>query len=237
MPDDQVSRLGTKLEEVGVGEQAVTFQVDEDGVRRHGRISVRALEVDWRPVIGWRVVHGHPPAQRLVRRVLRVAAPGEGVDRPILIILVPLEALVRVNHQQVGRQPQLVGAGNVRESRGERGVVHELGEAGVGRPDRPLDVVVQPRRHAGHRPDVRVGHLPFGDASQVGKPLLGEQAGDEDGAVLEQLRALGVGHREGRRLAARLRAGGQRNYRLLQPVLELPWRYVNIPLHAGNTGA
>eukprot|EP00966_Prymnesium_polylepis_P181947 4214748-Prymnesium_polylepis.1 len=74
----------------------------------------------------------------------------------------PLEALVRVHHEQVGGKSQLLGVDAASERRRDGTVVQQLSERAVGRPHRPLDVIVQPRRHARDRPEVRVPHLPVG---------------------------------------------------------------------------
>mmetsp|Transcript_5015 Transcript_5015/g.12784 ORF Transcript_5015/g.12784 Transcript_5015/m.12784 type:complete len:214 (+) Transcript_5015:653-1294(+) len=197
MPHDQIACLGAKLKQLRVIKQAIFLQVDEDRIIRDLRVLVRALEVDWSSMVWGSVVHCHPPAQRrqlFVRAALRCA---EGVDRAVLVVLVPLESFVGVHHQQIRGEAQFLGIGQPRKRTRQRRVVQEVGERIVGSPDGALNVVIQPRSHARDRPEVGVFNLPVCGTPQILQPLGREKARDVHRAVLQKSAALLLGDLEG----------------------------------------
>ena len=132
-----------------------------------------AFEVHRRAVVGGGLVHGDPEPYPLVGR-----------DRPVLVVLVPLEPLVRVDHEQVGRYAHLRRAAALGEDVAHGGVVVEVGETPVRLPYVPLDVIVQAGGRAGEGPEVGVGHLVRRGAPEVLDPIGVEDALDQHDAVL-----------------------------------------------------
>mmetsp|Transcript_15743 Transcript_15743/g.36275 ORF Transcript_15743/g.36275 Transcript_15743/m.36275 type:complete len:214 (-) Transcript_15743:285-926(-) len=140
------------------------------------------------PVVGGGIVHRDPEAKSVQ---LSPVAAREGA---VLVVLVPLEALVGVHHQQVRADPHLVmppgvplgepaAPRHLPEDRGDGGVVQELGKAFIRRPGRTLNIVVKARNNPRHRPDVRVLDLPLGDVTQILDPVRLEHPLDVHHAV------------------------------------------------------
>ncbi len=171
------------------GEDAVGLHVDEDDVAIDELVHLRALEVDGRAEVGARVVDGDPVAERVE---LRRAAAGR--ERAVLLVLVPLEALVGVDEEEVGGDADLVAAaavavgepaagGELPQRGGDWAIVQEVGEARVGAPGAALDVVVEVGDDAGESENVGVGDLPVDDAAKIVDPRLVENSLHEDHTV------------------------------------------------------
>mmetsp|Transcript_6669 Transcript_6669/g.16095 ORF Transcript_6669/g.16095 Transcript_6669/m.16095 type:complete len:314 (-) Transcript_6669:568-1509(-) len=171
VPDNHVARLGAELHHIfGVLGEVALVERHKDLVLAHKLVQVALAEVDGGAVVGGGVVHRDPEPEGIE---LPAVAAGEGA---ILVVLVPLEPLVGVDHQEVRGDADLVlplgvtvgkppAPRKLPEHRRDGRVVEKLCEAVVCGPGRTLDIVVQSRHHPGDGPDVGVGDLPFGDVT------------------------------------------------------------------------
>lgn len=136
---------------------------------------MRALQVDGRSVIGGRFVHGDPEANAIVGR-----------DWSVLIVLMPFEALVGIDHEQVGTDANLVRFAALRENVSDGRVVVKIGKGAIRLPNVALDVVVQFRGGSGKGPKVGILHLVGSGRPQVFDPLGVEYTSHEYHAILLQ---------------------------------------------------
>mmetsp|Transcript_30519 Transcript_30519/g.90546 ORF Transcript_30519/g.90546 Transcript_30519/m.90546 type:complete len:693 (-) Transcript_30519:83-2161(-) len=209
VPDDQVARLRDVLGLLREGEEVAVVEVDEDRGVADRLVSVRAADVLRRAVVVLAaLVHGDPPAHGV----------GE-VDRAVLVVLVPAEALVGVDEQHVRRAAHLIGAAELCQAVAERGVVEEVAEAVVRHPHVALDVVVEAAHAPDEGPDVRVLDLELRDRAQEAHPGL-HGALDHDHAVLLVHADLLLGELQALAHLARHDARGERHVRVLHPRLE-----------------
>eukprot|EP00968_Pinguiococcus_pyrenoidosus_P018795 scaffold1954_cov268-Pinguiococcus_pyrenoidosus.AAC.232 len=186
--------------------QSLGVDIHEDGHVIDHLVVVGALEVHGRSVVLRRVVHGDPKADAVLE-----------VDRPVLVVLVPLEAAVGVDHEQIGGDANGLRPAQLRQDAAHGAVVEEAGEAHVGLPHVALDVVVELGRRAGEAPDMRVLHLVHGASPEVLQPLRAQHARNVDHAVpLERLDHR-VRHGEKLRRIRGRNALGQRNLGVLEP--------------------
>mmetsp|Transcript_6784 Transcript_6784/g.15793 ORF Transcript_6784/g.15793 Transcript_6784/m.15793 type:complete len:334 (-) Transcript_6784:412-1413(-) len=192
VPDEHVASLGPELDHVVLVLRKVSV------LKRHKHlvlsdvlVLVRAAQVDGSPVLRRGVVHGDPEAEGVE------GAAVSRRQRAVLVVLVPLEALVGVDHEEVCRDADLVLASLVtlREPPALRSltqhgcdgrVVEEVGEPIVGRPCGSLDVVIEARGDARDSPDVRVLDLPLRVRAKVVDPLLRQHVRNVHNAVLTQ---------------------------------------------------
>ena len=174
MPDEHVAGHGAELQElVLVVLEALLLDVDKDGPLVDDVVAVRSLEVDGRAVLGGSFVHGNPEADSVLPR-----------DGAVLVVLVPLEALVGVDHEKVGGDADLVGPAALAQDVAHGGVVVEVGEGLVGLPYVALDVVIELGGRPGEGPEVGVVDLVAGGVAQVLDPLGVEHALDVNDSVL-----------------------------------------------------
>mmetsp|Transcript_79129 Transcript_79129/g.223732 ORF Transcript_79129/g.223732 Transcript_79129/m.223732 type:complete len:237 (+) Transcript_79129:325-1035(+) len=91
VPDDEVAGLRHVLGAALEAREVTVLEVHEDRLLAHRPVPVRTQQVLRRPeVVLAALVHGHPPADRV-----------REVDWPVLVVLVPAEALVRIYQQHV----------------------------------------------------------------------------------------------------------------------------------------
>jgi len=178
MPDEHIPRHSPELQQLFlVVLKTLGLDVHEHGIGVHSRVAMRRLEVHGGTVGSGSFVHGDPKSDPLLRG-----------DRTILIILMPFEALVGVDHEEIGRDADFVGPACLCEYVSHGRVVVKVGEAFVCLPYVTLDVVIQLGGSAGEGPEVGVGDLVARGGSEVFDPLRVEDALDVDDAVsLERL--------------------------------------------------
>mmetsp|Transcript_19579 Transcript_19579/g.36435 ORF Transcript_19579/g.36435 Transcript_19579/m.36435 type:complete len:205 (-) Transcript_19579:305-919(-) len=145
--------------------QALHLNVDEDSLGGDYVVVVATGEVDGGPVVSGRGVHRDPEAEALL-----------GDDGPVLVVLVPLETLVRVDHEQVRANPNLVAPTHLAEDVADGGVVVKVCEGLVRLPDVALDVIVQLGSGSGEAPEVGLFGLLGSRLPHVLNPLLVEHS-------------------------------------------------------------
>jgi len=106
---------------------------------------MRSLEVDWSAICRRRLVHGDPEPDPLVPR-----------DGTVLIVLMPFEPLIGIDHEEIGRHTDLVRATTLSEDVSHGGMVVEVSEGLVRLPYIALDIVVELGGGARKGPKVRV---------------------------------------------------------------------------------
>eukprot|EP00960_Hanusia_phi_P030793 748844-Hanusia_phi.AAC.2 len=103
MPDEHVAGLRSELNHVLSELGQVSFlKVDKHLILADVLVQVGPAEVDGSSVVGGCLVQGHPEPQGI-----KLAAMSRG-QRSVLVVLVPLEALVGVDHEEVGGDADLV---------------------------------------------------------------------------------------------------------------------------------
>jgi len=165
--------------------ESLPLNVHEDGPFVHGLILMRSLEVDWSAIRRRRLVHGDPEPDPLVPR-----------DGTVLIVLMPFETFVGIDHEEIGRHADLVRATALSEDVSHGGMVVEVGEGLVGLPYVALDIVVELGGSAREGPKVRVFHLVSGGRSEVFDPVVVEDILDVDDTVSFEGLDLGLGDLE-----------------------------------------
>mmetsp|Transcript_21912 Transcript_21912/g.46259 ORF Transcript_21912/g.46259 Transcript_21912/m.46259 type:complete len:256 (-) Transcript_21912:436-1203(-) len=174
VPDEHISRHRSELQQlVLVILQTLTLNVYKHGLLIHSIIEMTSLEVHGSAILGRRFVHGDPKSNTLI--------PSNG---SVLIVLMPFESLVRVDHEKIRRDTDFVGPATLREDVSHGGMVIKISEGLVRLPYVALDVIVELGRSASKCPEVRVGNLVACGGAEVFDPFGIEDALDVNYAIL-----------------------------------------------------
>mmetsp|Transcript_8945 Transcript_8945/g.24798 ORF Transcript_8945/g.24798 Transcript_8945/m.24798 type:complete len:276 (-) Transcript_8945:275-1102(-) len=149
MPDQHVTRLCSEFKAfIAEVLKALCFNVDKDSLWIHGCVFMRPFEVYRGSIILWGFVHGNPETDSFL-----------GCDGSVLVVLMPLETFIRVHHQKIGRNTDLVRSSALAQDISHGRVVVKVSKSLVGLPDISLDVIIEFGGRACKGPKVRVVNL------------------------------------------------------------------------------
>mmetsp|Transcript_5560 Transcript_5560/g.8552 ORF Transcript_5560/g.8552 Transcript_5560/m.8552 type:complete len:308 (-) Transcript_5560:249-1172(-) len=162
MPDQHVTGFRAKFNLfTSVVFETFFLNVNKDGLIADNVVSVGTLEIYRSTVICGCFVHCDPETKCLVPE-----------NRSVLVVLVPLEALVWVHHQQICRYSNFLCSAALSQYVPNCRVVIKTGKGLVCLPDVSLDVIVQLRCSSCKGPKVRIFDLIRGCLAQIVDPLV-----------------------------------------------------------------
>mmetsp|Transcript_13168 Transcript_13168/g.24748 ORF Transcript_13168/g.24748 Transcript_13168/m.24748 type:complete len:241 (-) Transcript_13168:829-1551(-) len=147
--------------------QSLLLNVYKHSLFTHNCIKVRSLEIYRSSIISRCLIHGNPKTKTFLP-----------CNRTILIILMPLESLVRIHHEQIRRNTNLVCTSTLCQHMSHSRMVIKVGKGLISLPDVSLNVIIQFRSCPSKCPKVRFVHLIHGGFSKVVHPFFVKDALD-----------------------------------------------------------
>ena len=173
VPDEHVTGHSPELcDLVPIILETLLLNIDKDSLFIDDVVIVRSLEVDGRTVLRGCFIHGNPEPNSFI--------PGDGT---VLVVLMPLEALVGVDHEQIRRNANFICAAALSEDVSHSRMVVKVRKGLVGLPYVSLDVIVELGSRPCERPEVGFFDLGRGSFSEVVHPLGVEDSLDVDDSV------------------------------------------------------
>jgi hypothetical protein len=173
VPDEHITGHSPELRDLmPIILEAILVNIDKDSLFIDDVVIVRSLEVDGRPVLRGCFIHGDPEPNSFI--------PGDGT---VLVVLMPLEALVGVDHEQIRGDANFICAAALGEDVSHGRMVVKVRKCLVGLPYVSLDVIVELGRRSREGPEVGFFDLGLGGFSEVVHPLGVEDSLDVDDSV------------------------------------------------------